>query len=41
MDVELCTLRAKVDDVAFTPRTVPLSIRVEVPRVDDVNHRVA
>ncbi len=35
------TLKVTVDDVAFTPSTVPLSIRVDVPRVLDVNQRVA
>jgi hypothetical protein len=34
-------LNANVDDVALIPATVPLSRRVEVPRVVDVNHRVA
>ena len=37
----LCTLRAKEDEEALTPRTVPLSMSVEVPRVVEVSHRVA
>ena len=36
-----CTLSVKSDDVAFTPRTEPLSIKVEVPTVVAVNQRVA
>ena len=41
-DVEaLCTLRAKDDEDALTPSTVPLSIRVEVPSVEEVSHLVA
>lgn len=36
-----CTLNDTVDDVALIPATVPLSIRVEVPRVVAVNQRVA
>ena len=40
-DVEDCTLKAKLEEDALTPRTVPLSIRVEVPTVDEVNQRVA
>ena len=35
------TLKATVDEVALTPRTVPLSIRVEVPRVVAESQRVA
>ena len=34
-------MNANVDDVALTPRTVPLSIRVEVPTVAAESHRVA
>ena len=37
----LCTLRAKEDEEALTPSTVPLSMRVEVPRVVEVSHLVA
>ena len=39
--VELCTLKAKVDDVALIPATVPLSKSVEVPTVVAVSQRVA
>ena len=35
------TLKVTVDDVALTPSTVPLSIRVDVPRVVAVSQRVA
>jgi hypothetical protein len=35
------TLKVMVDDVALTPRTVPLSMRVEVPRLVAVSQRVA
>ena len=35
------TLKATVEEVALTPRTVPLSIRVEVPRVVAESQRVA
>jgi hypothetical protein len=35
------TLKAIVDDVAFTPSTVPLSMSVEVPSVVEVSQRVA
>ena len=41
VDVELCTLRAKLDEDALTPRTTPLSMRVEVPTVVEVSQRVA
>ena len=41
VDDELCTLRAKLDEDALTPRTTPLSMRVEVPTVVLVNQRVA
>jgi hypothetical protein len=41
VDVELCTLKAKVEDVALTPSTVPLSRSVEVPSVDEVSQRDA
>jgi hypothetical protein len=41
VEVELCTLKAKVEEVALIPVTVPLSIRVEVPKVVEVNQRVA
>ena len=37
----LCTLRAKEEDEALTPRTVPLSMSVEAPRVVAVSHLVA
>ena len=40
-DVELWTLRVKVDEVALIPSTVPLSIKVEVPNVEEVSQRVA
>ena len=40
-DVDDCTVKAKVDDVALIPVTAPLSIKVEVPRVVEVNQRVA
>ena len=36
-----CTLKVTVEEVAFMPATVPLSKRVEVPRVVEVNQRVA
>jgi hypothetical protein len=36
-----CTLKVTVDEVALIPDTVPLSRRVEVPRVEAVNQRVA
>ena len=39
--VEDCTLKAKEDEDALTPKTVPLSMRVEVPTVVEVNQRVA
>ena len=41
VDVALCTLSVKVEDVALIPSTVPLSIRVEVPTVVEVSQRVA
>ena len=41
VEVALCTLSVKLEDVALIPSTVPLSIRVEVPTVVDVSHRVA
>jgi hypothetical protein len=41
VEVEDCTLKAKVEDVALIPATVPLSRSVEVPRVEAVNQRVA
>lgn len=41
VDVEDCTLRANNEEDALTPRTVPLSIKVEVPRVFEVSQRVA
>jgi hypothetical protein len=41
VEVEDCTLNAKVDDVALIPATVPLSRSVDVPRVDAVSQRVA
>jgi hypothetical protein len=41
VEVEDCTLNAKLDDDALIPSTVPLSISVEVPTVDEVNQRVA
>ncbi len=40
-EVDDCTLKVYDDDVALIPATVPLSISVEVPRVVDVNQRVA
>ena len=36
-----CTLKVTVEDVALTPRTDPLSISVEVPKVVAVSQRVA
>ena len=39
--VEDCTLRAKDDEVALMPATVPLSSSEEVPNVVAVSHRVA
>jgi hypothetical protein len=39
--VDDCTLKAKVDDVALTPVTTPLSMIVEVPSVVAVSQRVA
>ena len=41
VDVDDCTLNAKVDDVALIPATVPLSRSVDVPRVVADNHREA
>jgi hypothetical protein len=41
VEVDDCTLKAKVDEVALIPATTPLSRRVEVPRVVAVNQRVA
>jgi hypothetical protein len=41
VDVDDCTLKAKVDDVALIPVTTPLSITVDVPRVVAVSQRVA
>ena len=41
VEEELCTLRAKLEEDALTPRTTPLSIKVEVPTVLDVSQRVA
>ena len=41
VDVDDCTLKAKVDDVALIPATVPLSRSVDVPSVVAVNHREA
>ena len=40
-EVDDCTLNVKVDDVALTPSTAPLSIREDVPRVVEVSQRVA
>ena len=40
-DGELCILKVKLEDVALTPRTEPLSRRVEVPRVVEFSQRVA
>ena len=34
-------LKVTVADVALTPKTVPLSIRAEIPRVSGVAHRAA
>ena len=36
-----CTLKVKEDEVALIPVTIPLSIKVDVPRVVGVNQRVA
>lgn len=36
-----CTLKVMVDEVALIPATVPLSTKVEVPRVVADSHRVA
>ena len=41
VEVDDCTLKANVDDVALIPATVPLSRSVDVPRVVAVNQRVA
>jgi hypothetical protein len=41
VEVEDCTLNAKLEDDALIPSTVPLSISVEVPTVEEVNQRVA
>jgi hypothetical protein len=41
VEVALCTLSVKLDDVALIPSTVPLSINVEVPTVVEVSQRVA
>jgi hypothetical protein len=41
VEVEDCTLKAKDDDVALIPATVPLSRSVDVPSVDAVSQRVA
>lgn len=40
-DVDDCTLKVKDEEDALIPRTEPLSIKVEVPRVLAVNQRVA
>jgi hypothetical protein len=36
-----CTLKATVEEEALTPTTIPLSMRVEVARVEEVSHLVA
>jgi hypothetical protein len=41
VDDEDCTLNAKAVDVPLIPATVPLSIKVDVPRVVAVSQRVA
>jgi len=42
LEVEVaCILKAKVEDVALTPVTVPLSKKVEVPKVVVLSQRVA
>ena len=41
VEVDDCTLKAKVDDVALIPATVPLSRSVDVPTVVADSHRVA
>lgn len=40
-EVDDCTLKVKDEEDALIPRTEPLSIKVEVPRVFEVNQRVA
>jgi hypothetical protein len=41
VDDEDWMLKAKRDEEALTPRTVPLSMSVDVPRVVGVSQRVA
>ena len=40
-EVELCTLKVNVDEVALIPSTAPLSMSVDVPSVVEVSQRVA
>jgi len=36
-----CKLKVMVEEEAFTPKTVPLSIRVEVAKEEEVSHLAA